>query len=73
MNLKKMLSSSTIRNNQDAEDEVVNLVVNTYEKTATEYQGKSIAWNLRITADELRMKQEDVREILEKYYSDDTE
>ena len=73
MNLKEMLSSSTIRNNQDAEDEVVNLVVDTYEKTATKYQGKSIAWNLRITADELSMKQEDVREILEKYYSDDTE
>lgn len=73
MNLRDMLNADATKNNREERDEVVDIVVSTYEKIAEKYSGKSIAWNLRITADELSMKQEDVREILEKFYSDDTE
>lgn len=40
------------------------LVVQTFLKNEELYSGKSDSWNLRITADELGMRKDDVAEIL---------
>lgn len=70
MNLRDMLNSSKQHKDIDA---VTDMVVDKFEKNTNLYSGKSVAWCLRITADELSMKLDEVREILEKYYSDDVQ
>lgn len=59
MELKELKSKS---NRIDEEQKL--LVVQTFLKNEELYSGKSDSWNLRITADELGMRKDDVAEIL---------
>lgn len=59
MELKELKSKS---NRTDEEQKL--LVVQTFLKNEELYSGKSDSWNLRITADELGMRKDDVAEIL---------
>ena len=72
MNLREMLDANKDNSEQNI-DETTKLVVDTYEKQCGTYQNKSVSFLLRITADMLHMKYEQVQDILEKYYSDDAE
>jgi hypothetical protein len=71
MNLREMLNAHADAKPEEELDEVVQAVVDMYEKQADMYKKKSVSFLLRITADQLGMKYEQVQDILEKYYSDD--
>ena len=71
MNLREMLHAHADTKSEEELDEVVQAVVDMYEKQADMYKKKSVSFLLRITADQLGMKYEQVQDILEKYYSDD--
>jgi hypothetical protein len=71
MNLREMLNAHADTKPEEELDEVVQAVVDMYEKQADMYKKKSVSFLLRITADQLGMKYEQVQDILEKYYSDD--
>ena len=71
MNLREMLNAHADAKSEEELDEVVQAVVDMYEKQADMYKKKSVSFLLRITADQLGMKYEQVQNILEKYYSDD--
>lgn len=72
MNLREMLNAhADTKKSEEELDEVVQAVVDMYEKQADMYKKKSVSFLLRITADQLGMKYEQVQNILEKYYSDD--
>ena len=71
MNLREMLNAHADNKPEEELDEVVQAVVDMYEKQADMYKKKSVSFLLRITADQLGMKYEQVQDILEKYYSDD--
>ena len=44
-----------------------------YEKNMYQYKGKSMTWIIRITADELGMKKDDLCEVLDDYYTEHEE
>lgn len=71
MNLREMLNAHADTKSEEELDEVVQAVVDMYEKQADMYKKKSVSFLLRITADQLGMKYEQVQDMLEKYYSDD--
>ena len=71
MNLREMINADADTKSEEELDEVVQAVVDMYEKQADMYKKKSVSFLLRITADQLGMKYEQVQDILEKYYSDD--
>jgi aspartyl/asparaginyl-tRNA synthetase len=68
-----MLTAYTENKEEESMDETVKLVVDTYEKQCDTYKNKSVSFLVRITADMLRMKYDQVQDILEKHYSDDAE
>lgn len=49
-------------------EEVIERIVNTFEKNMELYKGKSLNWNVRVTADELEITKDELCEILDKYY-----
>ena len=49
-------------------EEVIERIVNTFEKNMELYKGKSLNWNVRVTADELDITKDELCEILDKYY-----
>ena len=73
MNLHEMLNAHTDNREEEDMDETSQLVVDIYEKQCETYKNKSVSFLVRITADMLRMKHDQVQDILEKYYSDDAE
>lgn len=54
--------------NQNNDKEFIAKVVQTFEKNEEQYNKNSTKWIIRITADELNIKQDDLITILEKYY-----
>ena len=58
----------TKRDNALETEEFIELAVSTFEKNNELYSGKSIAWNVRVTADELEIKKDELLDILDKHY-----
>lgn len=53
----------------DAQDEEqVEKIVKTFEKNMELYAGKSLTWNVRVTADELGITKDELCETLDTYY-----
>lgn len=53
----------------DAQDEEqVEKIVKTFEKNMELYTGKSLTWNVRVTADELGITKDELCETLDTYY-----
>lgn len=50
------------------EDEFREKVITTFEKNVELYKGKSLTWNVRITADELKIGKDELCEILDEHY-----
>lgn len=49
-------------------DEFKEKVITTFEKNVELYKGKSLTWNVRITADELKINKDLLCEILDEHY-----
>lgn len=64
MNLRDALKNTL----KKEDDTIIQQVVSTYEKNEMLYKDKSITWKVRVTADELNMKKDQLIDILEKYY-----
>lgn len=50
------------------EEEFKEKVITTFEKNVELYKGKSLTWNVRITADELKIPKDELCEILDEHY-----
>jgi hypothetical protein len=59
-----------IRKDPELDEDMVQNAVDTYEKNMYQYKGKSMTWIIRITADELGMKKDDLCEVLDDYYTE---
>lgn len=58
-----------IRKDPELDEDLIQNAVDTYEKNMYQYKGKSLNWIVRITADELGMKKDDLCEVLDDYYN----
>lgn len=55
--------------NYDSDDELfIEKAVKVFEKNTELYKGKSLAWNIRISADELNIRKDELLELLDKHY-----
>ena len=59
-----------IRKDPELDEDMVQNAVQTYEKNMYQYKGKSMNWIIRITADELGMRKDDLCEVLDEYYTE---
>lgn len=55
----------------DTNEELIEKAVSVYERNELLYKGKSMNWLLRVTADEVGIKKDELIDILEKFYGDD--
>lgn len=62
-----------IRKDPELDEDLIQNAVLTYEKNMCQYKGKSMNWIIRITADELGMKKDDLCEVLDGYYTEHEE
>ena len=67
MNLRKCIPMKV--SSATEQEDFESIAVSVFEKNAnTLYKNKSMTWNLRVTADELGIRKDELCEILEKYY-----
>ena len=69
MNLPNLMKGNPLPE-RDAEDEIIQNIVGVYENNFDKYPHKSIAWILRITAEEVGLEKEMLIDILNDYYGD---
>ena len=53
------------------DDKNTDEVINTFEKNLKLYKNQSMGWIVRITADETKIKVDELQEILEQYYDNE--
>lgn len=59
-----------IRKDPELDEDMIQHAVDVYEKNVCLYKDKSMTWVIRITADELGMRKDDLCEVLENYYTE---
>ena len=52
-------------------DKDIDEVLNTFEKNLKLYKSQSMSWIVRITADETRIRVDELQELLEQYYDNE--
>lgn len=52
-------------------DKDIDEVLNTFEKNLKLYKGQNMSWIVRITADETRIRVDELQELLEQYYDNE--
>lgn len=70
MNLQELMNGRKLPE-RDAQDEIVQNIANVYETNFEKYRHKSIAWVLRITAEEVGLEKDALVDILNDYYGDE--
>lgn len=49
-------------------EEFIEQAIQTFERNIDKYSGKSLAWQVRITAEDLNIRASELMDILDKYY-----
>ena len=50
-------------------DKDEDIIISTFEKNLELYKNKSMSWIVRITADETRIRIDELQQLLEQYYN----